>query len=196
MSEASAAGGTWQQVVTEADPSKMKPADVANLGPAPRELTAALNKYVKRMKPSWAPLFVFLALGQVAALIGVIATGQSVGTVATAGLWAAGIVALATWSVKRTKKARDTVRATLRDGELRFARIVEYRQTQTGGRAGRTQLAGRGAYRYDLVFDVDGRRVALRTTDDGVSMINRGQLVEVVYNPAVPDIIVPTFLLV
>lgn len=187
---------TWQQVVTEADPSKMKPADVANLGPAPREITAPLNKYVKRMHRSWAPLFVFLAIGQVCALIGVIATGQSAGTMVTAGVWAAGIVALAAWSVKRTKRQRDTVRATLRDGQLRFARIVEYKQTQLGGKAGHTQFAGQDKYRYDLVFDVDGRRVSFRSTDDGVSMINRGQLVEVVYNPSVPDIIVPTFLLV
>ena len=84
----------------------------------------------------------------------------------------------------------------LRDGQLRFARIVEYRQTQTGGDAGRAQFAGRGAYRYDVVFDVDGQRVSFRSTDDGMSMINRGQLVEVLYSPAEPDIIVPTFLLV
>lgn len=187
MSEPRGQGGTWQQVVTEADPSTMKPADVANLGPAPRDLTVSLTKYVKHMKPSWAPLFVFLAVGQLCALVGVIATGQAVGTVATAGLWAVGIVALAMWSVKRTQRRRDALRATLRDGQLRFARVTENRQVQMGRRR---------VYKYYAAFDIDGRRIPYVTYNDGMSMVNRGSLVEVVYNPQYPDEIVPTFLLV
>jgi hypothetical protein len=179
----------------------MKPADVANLGPAPRDLTPALRNFIKKQKPAWDVFVLFMAVaGIVVGLAMLVAGGGkapvTVGAVAKTIVFNGAFLAFAIWFFKRGSAVRAKYRRALRDGQLRFARIVEYRQTQTGGRAGRTQLAGRGAYRYDLVFDVDGQRVPLRTTDDGVSMINRGQLVEVLFSPAEPDIIVPTFLLV
>ena len=53
---------SWKRVVVEKDPSTMTPADVASVGPPPRELTPALQQYVKRMKPSYAGLWIFIAV--------------------------------------------------------------------------------------------------------------------------------------
>jgi hypothetical protein len=190
----------WQQVVVEKDPATMVAPDVANLGPAPRDLTPALKLFIRKQKPAWDVLVLFFAVTGIVVFVAMLAgkstSSLSAGAVVQGLVLNGGFLAFALWFSKRRRAVRASYRTALRDGHLRFARIVEYRQTQVAGGAGQTQLAGRGAYRYDLVFDVDGRRVSLRSFDDGMSMINRGQLVEVLYNPAVPDVIVPTFLLV
>jgi hypothetical protein len=183
-------GETWRQVVVEKDASQMQVADVANLGPAPRELTPGLNAYVKKMKPSWAGFWIAVAALSIVSYAGLIASAGSFSSGLISGLgWVGGSIALAVWTGKRSKAARGALRSTLRDGQIRFARLDENRQTQHGSGMSKK-------YRYHAVFDVDGRKVAFVSWNDAMSMINRGQLVEVVYNPAVPDEIVPTFLLV
>jgi hypothetical protein len=183
-------GETWQQVMIEKSASAMKVADVANLGPAPRELTPNLHKYIKTMKPSWAVFWAVVAVISVVSYGGLLASAGTFAVGMIYGLvWVGGSVALAIWTGKRSARGRAALRTTLRDGELRFARLDENRQTQH--RSGMSKK-----YRYHAVFDVDGRKVPFVTWNDAMTMINRGQLVEVVYNPAVPDEIVPTFLLV
>lgn len=183
-------GETWQQVMIEKAPSQLKVADVANLGPAPRELTPALQTYVKKMKPSWAVFWAFVAVISVISYAGLLASAKTFTVGLLSGLtWVIPSVALAIWTGKRSARARAALRATLRDGELRFARLDENRQTQHGSGMSKK-------YRYHAVFDVDGTKVTFVTWNDAMTMINRGQQVEVVYNPAVPGEIVPTFLLV
>src|SRR5688572_26011654 len=97
---------SWQQVVVEKDPSTMKPADVANLGPPPRDLTPALEQYVKRMKPSWAGFWIFVAVVSVASYAPLVAM-DAAGAAVMAGLpWVVGSVGLAVWTGKRAKRAR------------------------------------------------------------------------------------------
>jgi hypothetical protein len=183
-------GESWQQVMIEKAPSAMKVADVANLGPAPRELTPALQAYVKKMKPSWAGFWIF------AAVVSGLSYGMLLGSADTFNvgmisglLWVGASIGLAVWTGKRSARGRRALRTTLREGELRFARLDENRQTQHGSGMSKK-------YRYHAIFDVDGKKVPFVTWNDAMTMINRGQQVEVVYNPAVPDEIVPAFLLV
>jgi hypothetical protein len=183
-------GETWQQVMIEKSASAMKVADVANLGPAPRELTPGLHKYIKTMKPSWAVFWAFAAVISAVSYAGLLTSADTFSVGLIFGLaWVGGSIALAIWTGKRSARGRAALRSTLRDGEIRFARLDENRQTQHGSGMSKK-------YRYHAVFDVDGRKVPFVTWNDAMTMINRGQLVEVVYNPAVPDEIVPTFLLV
>jgi hypothetical protein len=183
-------GESWQQVMIEKSVTAMKVADVANLGPAPRELTPNLNKYIKTMKPSWAVFWAFVAVISVVTYGSLLMSGGMVGASLLAGLpWVGGSVALAVWTGKRSARGRAALRSTLRDGQIRFARLDENRQTQHGSGMSKK-------YRYHAVFDVDGKKVPFVTWNDAMTMVNRGQQVEVVYNPDVPDEIVPTFLLV
>jgi hypothetical protein len=180
---------SWQQVVVEKHPSTMTPADVAQLGPPPRDLTPGLQTYVKRMKPSWATFWIFVAVLSVVSYGGLIASGAAITGLLSGSPWLIGSIAAAVWTSKRSKRGRAALRATLRDGQLQFARLVQNIQTQHGSGMSKK-------YRYNAIFDVGGRRVSFVTWNDAMSMINSGQLVEVVYNPASPDEIVPTFLLV
>jgi hypothetical protein len=182
-------GPSWQQVVVEKDPSTMTPADVAQLGPPPRDLTPGLQVYVKRMKPSWAAFWIFVAFVSVLSYGGLILSGAAWMGLVSGSPWLVGSIGLAVWTHKRSSRARAALRVTLRDGQLQFARLVENRQVQHGS-------GMRKRYRYHAMFDVGGRRVPFVTWNDAMSMVNRGQLIEVVYNPASPDEIVPTFLLV
>jgi hypothetical protein len=183
-------GETWQQVMIEKPVSAMKIADVANLGPAPRELTPGLNKYIKTMKPSWAVFWAIVAVISVVSYVPLLTSADTFSAGMLTGLaWVGGAVALAIWTGKRSARGRAALRSTLRDGEIRFARLDENRQTQHGSGMSKK-------YKYTAMFDVDGRKVPFVTWNDAMTMINRGQQVEVVYNPAVPDEIVPTFLLV
>ncbi len=180
---------TWQQVVVEKDPSTMVPTDVANLGPAPRDLTPNLQTYVKRMKPSWAAFWIFVAVVSVLSYGGLLAARDAMMALVSGAPWVIGSIALAVWTGKRSKRTRAALRTTLREGQLQFARLVRNDQQQFGS-------GMKKKYRYTAVFDVGGRRVTLVTWNDAMSMITAGQLVEVVYAAASPDEIVPTFLLV
>ena len=182
MSEAE----SWKQVVVEQDPSQMKPADVANLGPAPREVTEGLERYIRRAKPSWAPLWWTLAALTIAGYTLMFAIDGFNAKLLAGSWWPILLVALAIWTKRNANHRRAALRAVFRDGGLRFARIVENQQIPMG----------RNRYRYIARFDVDGRKVQLINFNDAMTMLALGTLVEVLYNPAVPDEIVPAFLLV
>lgn len=180
---------TWHKIVVEKDPSTMVPPDIAQLGPAPRDLTPGLQRYVKRMKPSWAAFWIFVAIVSGASYVPLVASGATLAGVLFGLPWVGGSTALAIWTGTRAKRGRAALRATLRDGNLQFARLVRNQQEQFGHGV-------KKKYRYNAVFDVGGRRVPFVTWNDAMSMITAGQLVEVVYNPVSPDEIVPAFLLV
>jgi hypothetical protein len=179
---------TWRQVVEEADPSAMKPPDVANLGAPPRDLTPAMLALVKQIKPSFTVLLAVVAVFSLAGsaiLIAIVGLSSEV----LVGLWfPALMIGLAIWSARRSRQRRAPLLATLRDGPLRFARLVENRQIAIGQGMGKR-------YRYHAAFNVDGRRVPFVIINDAMGMLQPGQLVEVVHHHAHPDEIVPTFLL-
>lgn len=180
---------TWKQVVMEADPSTMKPADVAMLGLPPRDLTPAHEKYIKLAKPSLAGVLTAFAVLSVAGFAMAMA---AVGFEASMlpHLWfPALIIGLAVWSRKTSGAKRTQLRRVLREGTLRFARVEQNIQTQHGSGMSKK-------YRYQVTFNVDGRRVLVVSWQDAIGMLENGSLVEVVYLPEVPDEIVPTFLLV
>lgn len=179
---------TWKQVVMEADPSTMKPSDVAMLGPPPRELTPAHEKYIKLAKPSFAGLLTVLA---------VLSVGGTVIMFATVGfeaqmiphLWfPALMIGLAMWSRKNSGAKRNNLRRVLREGSLRFARVEQNIQTAHGRGMSKK-------YRYQVIFNVDGRRVMVESWQDAIGMLENGSLVEIVYLPDVPDELIPTFML-
>jgi hypothetical protein len=179
---------TWRQVVEEAAPSTMKPPDVANLGAPPRDVTPAMVALVKQIKPSFTVLLAAVAVfGVAGSAILVAIAGLSSEVVV--GLWfPALMIGLALWSARRSRQRRAPLLATLREGTLRFARLVENHQIAIGQGMGKR-------YRYHAAFDVDGRRVPFVIINDAMSMLQPGQLVEVVYHGDHPAEIVPTFLL-
>lgn len=179
---------SWHQVVVEADPSTMQPPDIAGLGPAPRELTPRLARYVKVARPSLAALWIVLAvlaLGGFA--IGVAVLGVTARALSQAWLPAL-LVFVAVRSIRKTSRGRAALRAVLRDGGLRFARLRDL-QTITLGRG----LARR--YRYTARFAIDDCSITITSMDPSMGMLPDGMLVEVVYDPAHPGEIVPTILL-
>lgn len=182
-------GESWQQLMNEASPSAMKPADIAMLGPPPRDLMPAHEKYIKAAKPSFTWLWTTLAvlsIGSYAMMMAIVGFETSMLT----GMWfPAGTVGLAIWTARRASRRRGVLRRVFRDGHLRFARLEECIQIPVG-----RGLARR--YRYISRFDVDGRKVGLVNMNDGMSLTPIGTLVEVLYLPDASDEIVPTFLLV
>lgn len=182
-------GESWKQLMMEASPSAMKPSDVAMLGAAPRDLTPAHEKFLKLAKPSWAPLWIILSVLSISGYAMMIAITGFSSSALTGLWWPALTVGLAVWTGRNAARRRAALRRTLREGQLRFARLEQCVQIPVG-----RGLAKR--YRYHSIFDVDGRKVPFVIMDDGMSLTPLGSLVEVVYLPELPGEIVPTFLLV
>ena len=101
-----------------------------------------------------------------------------------------GCAALAVRSHRKAKEARAQLTAVLREGSLRMAFVDDVRQIPVGRRT----IMGQ-KYRHDARFDVDGRKVMLSAMNDAMSLLPAGTQIEVLYHPAHPDEIVPTFLL-
>jgi hypothetical protein len=183
-------GASWQHVVLEKDPATMVAPDVANVGPAPRQLTPALKAYLRNNAPRWDLLFAIIAVpAPLIFIIGVASVHMSVGTIVTNLFYTLAFCAFGWWARTRNAAIRAALEATLTDGQLRFARLIENRQHVY-------RKGGHSYYRYDAVFQIDGRNVPFRSYNTGMAMVDRGQLIEVIYNPAYPDMILPTFLLV
>lgn len=182
-------GESWKQVMMEASPSEMKPADVAMLGSAPRDLTAVHQKYIKVAKPSWAGLWIAIAIFSVASYAMMMSIVGIHTSMLTSLWWPILTIGLAIWTHRNAKRRRETLTRVFRDGGLRFARLEECIQVPVGRGMGKR-------HKYYARFNVDGRKVQLVNMDDGMSLTPVGTLVEVLYLPDVPDEIVPTFLLV
>lgn len=180
----------WQQVVFERDRATMVPPDAANVGPAPRRLTPALKHYLRHHAPNWDLLFTIIAVP--APLVFVVAlatTKMSAGTIAMNLFYTLAFCAFGWWARTRNAAIRNALQSALTHGDLRFARLVDNRQISS-------TVNGRTYYRYEAVFEIDGRNVPFHSGNAGMSMVDRGALIEVIYNRAFPDIILPTFLLV
>jgi hypothetical protein len=177
---------SWRSVL---DPpaGSIRPGDAAGLGPPPRELSDAHRKYVKVMKRSLTPMWVFFAVLFLPIGAGLFFVMPSIATVPWIGIVT---TVLAVRGVRRDRAARAWLTAVLREGSLRMAYVDSVRQIPVGRRT----IMGQ-KYRHDATFDVDGRKVFLSAMNDAMSLLPVGTVVEVLYHADYPGEIIPTFLL-
>ena len=178
---------TWRQVVDTDNRQHWKVTDVAQLGPAPRTLTPAHQKYIKRATVSAVATLVIMfawltviSYAMVIAMVGV--------SVTTLGTPVAMIVVAVLVAQARNRK-RERLRTVLRDGDLRMAMLHDTAQIPVG-----RGLAKK--YKYVSKFSVDQKPIVLVSWDDGMSMLPVGTPAEVLWHPEHPDLLIPALLLV
>lgn len=178
---------TWRQVVDSDNRQNWKVTDVAQLGPAPRTLTPAHQKYIKRATVSAvATLVLFFAWMTVISYAMVIAVvGVSASTLATPIV----MIVVGVLVAQARNRKRDRLRTVLRDGDLRMAMLHDTAQIAVGRGLSKK-------YKYVSRFTVDQKPIALVSWDDGMSMLPVGTPAEVLWHPEHPDLIIPALLLV
>jgi hypothetical protein len=157
--------------------------DPHGLGEPPRDLTPQLERYLKRATPSlfvvWVIFAVFFGLGDVWAIA---MSGRFYPPLA-----ALAFIGLAVWSGRKLADQRRRLRVVLRDGQFTDAEVKDIRVVTRRYRY-------RVVYTYYVLFDVGGRQVQLVTRDPGASLLQVGLRDQVLWSPAQPDLVVPTFL--
>ena len=157
--------------------------DPHGLGEPPRELTPQLQRYVKRATPSlfvvWVILAVFFGCSDV---VGMTIAGRFYPPLLTVGL-----IALSVWTGRRRADRRRRLRAVLREGQFTEAEVKDIRVVERRYRY-------RVDYTYHVLFALADRQVMLVTKDPGASLLQVGLHDQVLWSPAEPDIVVPTFL--
>jgi hypothetical protein len=177
---------TWRQVVDSDNRQNWKVTDVAQLGPAPRTLTPAHEKYIKLATASAVATLVimFTWLSVISYGMAIAMVGVSVNLIATPIV----LIVVAVLVAKARGRKRDRLRTVLRDGDLRLAMLHDTAQIQVG-------RGLRKKYRYVSRFSVDQKPIVLRSWDDGMSMLPVGTPAEVLWHPEHPDLIIPALLL-
>jgi hypothetical protein len=177
---------SWRQVVDSDNQANWKVTDIAQLGPRPRELSPAGEKYVKRATANAVVtlVMIFGTFSLIGAAMMIAAIGFDLNGLTTVAITLIMMVLV----VRSRGRQRNRLRTVLREGDLRMAMLHDISQTPIG-----RGLAKR--HRYVAVFSVDGKPVKLVTYDDGMSMLQPGTPAEVVWHPEHPDLIVPTLLL-
>jgi hypothetical protein len=178
---------TWRQVVDTDNRQNWKVTDVAQLGPAPRTLTPAHQKYIKRATVSAvATLVLFFTWMTVISYAMVLAiVGVHFNTIATPIV----MIVVGVLVAQARNRKRERLRTVLRDGDLRMAMLHDTAQIKVG-----RGLATK--YKYVSRFSVDQKPITLVSWDDGMSMLPVGTPAEVLWHPEHPDLIIPALLLV
>ena len=177
---------SWRQVVDSDNRANWKVTDIAQLGPRPRQLSPAGEKYVKRATANAVVtlIMIFGTFSLIGGAMMVAAIGFNLNGLTTVVITLVVMVLV----VRARGRQRERLRIVLRDGDLRMAMLHDSAQIPVG-----RGLAKR--HKYIAVFSVEGKPVKLINFDDGMSMLQIGTPAEVVWHPEHPDLIVPTLLL-
>ncbi len=160
--------------------------DVAQLGPAPRQLEERMLQYTKRAVVGWFALWLTLAIlfGSGDVMLNVVGIHH----VPTLSLLFTG---LAIWSFRGRSQKRNAILDTLKHGAFMRVPITAMRAVERRGKYGQVIYVT-----YYVTFKMPHGDVTLVSRDTGLSMLQVGLSEEVLWSQTNPDVVVPTYLLV
>ena len=166
--------------------------DVANLGPPPRTLERPVLDYIRKATRSstwlWGTLAILFGAGDLNVLW---AMPFSLGLLLRLLFVPLAFAGVAVYTGTRVRKRRAELRRVLTTGQVLPAEVQSIRAVQIRGRYGRVVRV-----RYHVQLLVESRSIELVSYHSGLSLLQVGLVEPVVWLPELPDVIVPTYLLV
>lgn len=170
--------------MSDVDDQTDKPVrDAHGLGPPPRAMSEPMRRYwlteTSNLFGLWAACAVLFSIGHV---IVVVASGSWSLPPVLPGLF----LALAIWSGVRRADHRRRLARVLADGDVTSAIVRDIRQVEA-----------RGVVTTYVTYRVEGteKDITIASIEQGFAFLQVGLRDEVLYLPAEPGIVVPTFMI-